>query len=394
MNDALPPSFLAAAQKARENLPPLPPPGPPAAGDLVVGPLPEAAAEVAAGVEWALIEKDPTGQERFLAVPADILPLRGSADLEVGQGGERRMLRCRHAIWLETTDTSWRKTGRLTPTELARARRQVQQLAQGEKLGHPLSQEVDLSADYREEISERLEKLAGLLRENQRQPPAGRLLDFPGEDPGKRPGPTKNQRLWATAATLLVAVLAALFAGQLQKLEKLRQEQETYQAESERKISELTAAETRLREEARRLEQEKSVALGEAAATRQDLESTRETLKRARQESVIANPELVILSRPGSTRGATKVELEAGASHLLILIPIDDRREKRKYRIELLGGREPWTSPELEVLSPGELRLGIPASLLPEGKVVLRLQDVEPETSSTDYELLIRRRSQ
>ena len=134
---------------------------------------------------------------------------------------------------------------------------------------------------------------------------------------------------------------------------------------------------------------EVSGALGEAAATRQDLESTRETLNRARQESVIANPELAILSRPGSTRGATKVELEKGASHLLILIPIDDRREKRKYRIELIGGLEPWTSPELEVLSPGELRLGIPASLLSEGKVVLRLRDSKAETPPADYELNI-----
>lgn len=378
MNDALPPSFLAAAQKARENLPPLPPPGPPAAGDLVVGPLPAAAAELAAGVEWALIEKDPTGPERFLAVPADILPLRGSADLEVGQGGERRMLRCRHAIWLETRNASWRKTGRLSPTELARARRQVQQLAQGEKLGHPLSQEVDLSADYREEISDRLETLAGLLRST--PPPIPERpappLSFPSQ---------KRLRLFAVAASLLVVLLATLFARQLQRFEGLRQQQEVYQAENERKISELAAAETRLREEARRLEQEKSAALGEAAATRQDLEATRETLNRARQESVIANPELAILSRPGSTRGATKVELEAGASHLLILIPIDDRREKRKYRIELLGGHEPWTSPELEVLSPGELRLGIPASLLPEGKVVLRLRDSKINSDVTDY---------
>ena len=382
MNDALPPSFLAAAQKARENLPPLPPPGPPAAGDLVVGPLPAAAAELAAGVEWALIEKDPTGPERFLAIPADILPLRGSADLQVGQGGERRMLRCRHAIWLQTTDTSWRKTGRLTPTELARARRQVQQLAQGEKLGHPLSQEVDLSADYREEISERLDTLTSLLRSapppipERPAPP----LSFPNQ---------KRLRLFAVAASLLVVLLATLFARQLQRFEGLRQQQEVYQAESERRINELAAAETRLREEARRLEQEKSAALGEAAATRQDLESTRETLNRARQESVIANPELAILSRPGSTRGATKVELEKGASHLLILIPIDDRREKRKYRIELIGGLEPWTSPELEVLSPGELRLGIPASLLPEGKVVLRLRDSKAETPPADYELNI-----
>lgn len=390
MNDALPPSLLAAAKKAQENLPPPPAGGPPEAGDLVVGPLPKEANELAAGLEWALIEKDPTGTERFLAVPADGLTLRGSADLEVGRGGEKRSLRCRFAVWLEKVDANWRKTGRLSPTELAKTRRQLQELAQGEELGHPLSQDVELSADYREEIAERLEKLVLLLRESPQQV-AAPPLKFPGNTSSPKPANGQGLRAWATAATLLVGLLGVLFTGKLLQVEELRQEQEALREKSERQIEELKTSEARLHEETSRLERERSAALGEAATTRQDLEATRETLKRAREESVIANPELAILSRPGSTRGATKVELEEGASHLLVLIPIDDRREKRKYRIELIGGHEPWTSPELEVLSPGELRLGIPASLLPEGKVVLRLLDSKKDLPLTDYELEIGR---
>ncbi len=393
MSDTFPAAWLEAARQAQQNLPPLPKDeGNVEAGSLLVmANLPEGTAELASGIEWALIEQDPAAKERYLAVPVDGLSLLGSRDLEVGHEGERRVLRCAYPLWLQQEPPiRWQKTGRLSPTELARARRHLQKLAQGEKVGSVLAQDLDSSADYQEEIAQPLEALVRQLRQASSRPA---IQDQP---PTRRPANSStNQamRIWAIAASILVALLSVTFTRKVQQLETIRLQQEARVEQAKQQVQELESSRQRLMAETQRLTDQNSAALEQAASSEASLQQTRERLEQARKESVIANPELAILSRPGSTRGEVKVELERGASHLLVLIPLDDLPRTQKYRLELIGGKEPWTSPELEVLSPGELRVGIPASLLPEGDVILRLRASKDGKKLADYELVIDRKA-
>jgi hypothetical protein len=367
--------WIEAARRAQADLPP-PPAGDDRieAGDLIVrGDLPPGAEELASGIEWALVEKDPAAGERYLAVPADGLSLRGSGDLEIGRAGETRTLRCRHPLWLARESKSrWTRTGKLTPTELARARRLLQQLAAGDEVGSLLSREIDESADYRAEIAEPLEQLLEKL-----QPPEAAIVPL-----SPRRNSSQGLKTWALAATLLVAVLGFTLVQELDRVAKLRQEQELAESRHAGEVQKLEA-------DKKNLDAAKLKAEQQAAAASATLESTREDLAQARKESVIANPELAILTRPGSTRGPVKIELDPNASHLLVLIPIKSAERRKKYRIELIGGKEPWTSPDLEILSPGELRVGIPASLLPAGEVRLRLRSTQGKVLA-DYNLVIR----
>ena len=396
MSDELPSSFFEAARRAQQSLPPARPAGGDLApGDLILlGDLPPDLAELASGVEWALIEKDPARVDRFLVVPADGLELLGSGDLKVGRGGEARVLRCRHPLWLAHLSARPRRsTGQLSATEIAKTRRHLQQLAQGDQVGSLLSRELDESPDYREEVTTPLARLVAELTAAEAKPAKGKPSPPITENPNLKEGRFQSaaMRTWALAASILVALMGFLLAKEAAQLERLRQQQEAAAQEHQQQLAKLETQGEQLEQQKKQLEQEKAQAQQAATAAESRLEATARELEVARKESIIANPELAILEPPGSTRGTIEVELDPRASHLLILIPIDDLDKKQKYRIELIGGKAPWISPELEVLSPGELRLGIPTSVLSEGKVVLRLSNISQPTGFSDFYLSIRR---
>src|SRR6185295_1805428 len=69
-------------------------------GDLFVLP---ATAEL--DVEWAILERQSGARGKLLAVPADTNPLAGTADVEIAEGdqGGPLVLRCRFAVWLDSS---------------------------------------------------------------------------------------------------------------------------------------------------------------------------------------------------------------------------------------------------------------------------------------------------
>ncbi len=125
--------------------------GPPETGDLFV-----LRATRDLPVEWAVLDRRPEGGE-LLAVPADVSPFAGSADVEVPatEPGGPLCLRCRFGAWLDAGLFEPRlRSGSLSPETVAEARQQVRRLEAGTLEPSPLAEETDAESEYRDWIRE------------------------------------------------------------------------------------------------------------------------------------------------------------------------------------------------------------------------------------------------
>ncbi len=114
-------------------------------------------------LEWAVLEQDPDGAERFLVVPADTEPLLGSRDLAVPADAASGplSLRCRFGAWLGAEDFHpGRRTGLLPPEILARARhrRSARSVDSTSR-----EQEAESDPEYGRWVGEVLVRAAGVL---------------------------------------------------------------------------------------------------------------------------------------------------------------------------------------------------------------------------------------
>jgi hypothetical protein len=144
---------LAAELDSRQGQPPAP-------GDLFV-----LAATADLPVEWAVLDRQASGE--LLAVPADTHPLAGSADVEVEEGapGGPLVLRCRFGVWLpaDLFDPEHR-TGFLTADTVADALHCWRQGETGRREASPLAEEVDADPEYRDWIHDVPERARDLAR--------------------------------------------------------------------------------------------------------------------------------------------------------------------------------------------------------------------------------------
>ncbi len=140
------PSTARARAQAR-----VPSGGPPETGDLFV-----LRATRDLPVEWAVLDRRPEGGE-LLAVPADVSPFAGSADVEVPatEPGGPLCLRCRFVAWLDAGLFEPRlRSGSLSPETVAEARQQVRRLEAGTLEPSPLAEETDAESEYRDWLRE------------------------------------------------------------------------------------------------------------------------------------------------------------------------------------------------------------------------------------------------
>lgn len=142
-------------------------------------------------VEWAILDRRPSGE--LLAVPADTCPLAGSADVQVEEGapGGPLVLRCRFGVWLAANvfDPALR-TGSLAADTVAEALYCWRQGETGRSEASPLAEEVDVDPEYVDwirDVPERARELAAAAR------------------PARRKG-TPPARSWAAAYRLAAAM--------------------------------------------------------------------------------------------------------------------------------------------------------------------------------------------
>ncbi|HSG39907.1 MAG TPA: hypothetical protein VLE27_09750 [Thermoanaerobaculia bacterium] len=173
----------------------------PAPGDLFV-----LAATADLPVEWAILDRRPSGE--LLAVPADTCPLAGSADVEVEEGapGGPLVLRCRFGVWLAAGvfDPDLR-TGSLAAETVADALHCWRQGEAGRGEASPLAEEVDADPEYVDwirDVPERARDLAVAARPVRRK-------DNP---------PARSWTAYRLAAALaLISIGLSVWVGQLRR---------------------------------------------------------------------------------------------------------------------------------------------------------------------------------
>ncbi len=292
------------------------PPGP---GDLFV--LSETAEHP---VEWAVLDRHPTDPQRLLAVPADTNSLIGSADVAVSEEAPRGplSLRCAYPVWLDAGACNRElRTGFLEPATLERARRKRESVARGTAGGTVLEREVDGEADYHAwlEVLEQARAAAPARA-------AGPEQDS-SESRSQNVVPLRRRAAWVMSGPLAVAASVLLM-----------------------------------------------VTVGVAAFVGGVRWSSSQ--EPAEISSVVTNLPLIVLAL-GQLRGdGDAVEVAPDASHLMLILQVDETAGYSSYRLELRErstGRQVWSDSSLEASRLSELTVLLPRSLMPDGEYELRL---------------------
>ena len=349
---------------------------PPAPGDLFV--LKRSADTP---VEWAVLARDPEATRRVLAVPADGGSLAGSADVEIpaSAAGGPLTLRCRFTRWLDAElFEARRRIGVLDPGDVARARRRWSEIESGVLTGSVLEREVDEDSEYQDWIDEVVA-------------PAGR--DVAAAAPGPAEPAPAGSRLShrfrpgaLMAASILLLVATALVGSQLwrqqRRIETLVAAGELAGREHRREVERLAAERDRAAAALAELEEKAGETSARAEGElRQRISELERRLFELRRKATVVNPVIALLEAPGDLRGeAESLRLPPQASHAILLLPLGESPSASDYRIELTemgSGKQVWSVDGLRPEEPGEIRVGLPASLLAPGDYRLRLIALE-----------------
>jgi hypothetical protein len=175
---------------------------------------------------WAVVLVHPDDPYLLYAIPADLNPLQGAADVAVPEHSMAGplTLRCGCGMWIRQTDFgSGRRSGVLESIHVAEARRRLSQLARGQAEGGEDQEETDSDPDYAdwiEDVSEAAQALAKRLETRTAHPLTIRLIDFNqnwfNEVPASRHATSLDQEipeqlaLAASSADLLASVSGML----------------------------------------------------------------------------------------------------------------------------------------------------------------------------------------
>ncbi len=159
-------------------------------------------------IEWVVLEQD---GERWFAVPADTVPLAGSADVAVPAARPcgPLCLRCGSGLWLDRPPDAGERTGTLAPEDLEQARDRRRAVAAGDT-GSVTGREVDGDPEYRQwlEVVSQVRAAVAARRGTATAPAPNRRL------PGS---------LLALAATLLLVTTLALWVRNIRLGDRLEE---------------------------------------------------------------------------------------------------------------------------------------------------------------------------
>lgn len=365
-----------------------------AVGDVLVLPASEHPAQ------WVVIREE-TEPRRWLLVPADLSPMVGSGDEGVrGASPGALTLRCRHALWWTAGSTEpLLAAGRLPPADVERAGRRWQAVTSGEAPGSFTERETDESAAYQDWIEEVVAparaELAGELERRE----GARLLPFtvktpPSAEPRpgrERPLPRRQALIGLAAALLLLAGGAGFLlwrqAGEIRDLHAERERQtEAHRGEIAALEREREALEASLRGELEAVGRERARVEEEL---RGRLAAVDQELARLRQATEVKNPIFAALDAGSAQRGSTeRRRVGKGVTHLVVMLPVGAPAGTR-FRIEVYerpSGRSVLVMDDLATDELGEVRAGLPMSLLPPGRYRLRLLRLDGRAAHLERE--------
>jgi hypothetical protein len=335
---------------------------------------------------WAVLRREPGMSERRLLVAADVNPLVGSGDLAVsGAVTGSLTVRCRFAVWVSGQDLRVPQLlGTLPPEALAQAEALRQALEVGRPVGSFSEQETEEDPEYQDWIEDVVRpavgKLArGVVVDSDASPSPAPTIPFPAR-PAVEPPPASRGAWMRWAAVLAFLALGAgnglLWWWQGEKITGLRSASAAREAEHRRAVAELearrAALEAQYQARLREAGEDRARLEAEQRARLQELETE---LAELRQATEVKNPQIVSLEAGAIQRGSERVKIGPQASHLVLLLPVDDP-EGAEFQVEVSersSGKQVFVQKGLRVDSLGEVRLGLPVALLSPADYRVRL---------------------
>jgi hypothetical protein len=353
-------------------------PGPAVVGQVLT--LPELGVP---HVAWAVLRREAGESGRLLLVAADVNPLVGSGDVAVtGSAVGALTLRCRFAAW-RASDGLGTATllGALPPEALSRAEARLQQIEAGGAAGTFSEQETEEDPEYQDWIEGVVQPALGKLeaQAGAAAPSEHPVLPFPVRKPDKLlPSARGAWMRWAAVLAFVGLGTASgfLWWRQAQEIAGLRIATEASDAAHRQAIAELEARRAGLEAQY----QERLRAAGEDRARleaehRARLEEVEAELAKLRQATDVKNPLLASLEARDVRRGPTRLTVGPEVSHLVLLLPVDDPAGT-EFQIDVSdrhSGKQIFVQKGLRADDLGEVRLGLPAVLLPPADYRLRL---------------------
>ncbi len=308
---------------------------PPAPGDLFV--FPETARF---SVEWAVLEEDSDPERRLLVTPADLHPLAASSDVSVAPGSVSGSvtLRCGLAVWIsESAFDVERRTGRLAPEDLERARSKRAQVAARSLTGSVSERETEAEPEYQDLKQELAQAQAALLTAPRHRAIIAARGPMHGEPGSRLPAtPFRPPPTWQSAGSFYGLAASMLLVSTL--------------------------------------------ALGGALTWQHRQLSSLERQLQASEAARINLP-LAFFPAVGSVRGPAKtVTLPAAASHFLIVVDVKETFPHYRLEVGAAGATEPlWRSDGLTSIGHGELTVALPRQSFSAGEFWLRLFGLDGE---------------
>jgi hypothetical protein len=332
---------------------------------------------------WAVLRRKEGEDEQRLLVATDVNPLVGSGDVAVTAPVVGSLnLRCRFAVWVSERDLSATTLlGTLPPEALSRADSRRQAIEAGRPVGTFSEQETEEDPEYQDWIEEVVRPAVGKLeaRAGTDAPSPLPALPFPTPRPTeRRPSPRSVWIRWAAvlAFVALGAASGSLWWRQGQEIAGLRAAAEASEAAHRQAIAELEARradlEAQYRTRLQKAGEDRARHESEHRARLQELEAK---LAQLRQATAVKNPLLAVLEPAGAQRGPTRLKVGPEVSHLVLWLPVDDPAGT-EFQIEVYerrSGKRVFAQTGLRTDVLGEVRLGLPAALLPPGDYRLRL---------------------
>ena len=329
-------------------------------------------------LEWVLVAHDPADPERFLAIPADGNFLVGSADLELPADSPlgSLALRCRFATWIDARHLRPElKVGVLSGADVAQARRRWLEIGAGELTGSALAREVDDDPEYQEWVEDVLIPARRALIEARDRD----AIETPSGEPVGPPASWfQSSRFLPIAASIFVAVLGVQLWWLNERVHDLRAAAERAEARHGEAVRKLETEQERFDEEKKRL-----------MSDLQDVQTDRDRLAVDLEQARQPEPAVPWLLAPSSTpRGSPPERLvvpESARSIALLIDAVDGDR----VEISDVAGDEVWSGTVERLDSPAETLMRLPAQHMPPGVYDVRVW--RGETLEIDFSLKIER---
>ncbi len=333
------------------------------------------------GVEWAIVERDPSDVRRLRVVPLDDYPQIGSRDVELqlGEPGRVANIRCDLDAWLDVSRFEVEhRTGMLPPEDLREIRHKRAAMTSGEMAASLVEEEVDGDPEYRRWKDEILrDALQALTTED---------IDVPVVP--RRPWWVVSSRFYAAAATVVLGF------GALWSLHQQQQLEDRWIVESEKsvilteKLAEADRERLDLENENQRLAvatEERERALAERTT---QLAAREEKLAAAQADAVHPNLPYAVLAY-ANPRGKADVTLVPGASRFALIIEVVDAHPYLRYAVRIFnhdpGKTLVWEGGDL-LRTGSVLSLSLPVTLFPHDSYDVVLYGIDDDGEWTELE--------